>query len=137
MVAGLQICGLVYFPFLVYAIKTVEAGAIEKEELGGILQRVKILLVVAIANSKEKILAAFFCFKRIVGILYFHQGSYQLFWHVPDRMITGSQIRVHIVDNSMTDIRVLLQHIEEHCSTSHKGLNVCHIIPILKIYRQL
>ena len=45
------------------------------------------------------------------------------------------QVWVYIVDDSTMDIRVLLQHIEEHCSTSHKRLNICHIIPIFEICR--
>ena len=44
-------------PFLVHTIQAVEARAIEEEELSGILYRVEVLLVVAVASGKEELLA--------------------------------------------------------------------------------
>jgi hypothetical protein len=31
------------------------------------------------------------------------------------------------------DIRITLKHIEEHCSTTHKGFYVRYILPIIKV----
>lgn len=75
--------------------------------------------------------------KRIIGILYIHQGTYQLIRHIPDRPITSRQIGIHIVDNCAMNIRIPLQHIEKHGSPSYKRFNISHIIPCIKASRQL
>ena len=33
----------------------------------------------------------------------------------------------------MTDVWITLQHIEEHCSTTHKRFYVRYILPIIKV----
>ena len=75
--------------------------------------------------------------KCVVGILNIHYGCYQFLWHIPNRTIACRQIGIYIVNDSMTDIMVSLQHVEEHGSSTHKGFNVGNILPSVEVCRQL
>ncbi len=61
------------------------------------------------------------------------QRRYQLLNIISNRLVTNDKVMVDVIDDSMLDVRVLLQHVEEHGSTANKRLNVCSIVPIIKV----
>ncbi len=65
--------------------------------------------------------------------LYVTQRRYQLLNIVSNRLIANDKVMVDVIDDSTLDVRMLLQHVEEHGSTTYKRLNVSSIVPIIKV----
>ena len=61
------------------------------------------------------------------------QRRYQLLNIVSNRLIANDKVMVDVIDDSTLDVRMLLQHVEEHGSPTYKRLNVSSIVPIIKV----